>query len=79
MKCTIGPDTYIGPYTSIGDNCTICGCELENSIIMKGTKINCKKRIVDSLIGAYSTIESSELLLPKGDRLIIGDHSRLLI
>jgi glucose-1-phosphate thymidylyltransferase len=73
-NCKIGPNTYIGPYTSIGDNCGIINGEIESSIIMDGTTINCSKKIVDSLIGkGVKIFERKEL--PKGNRLVIGDNS----
>jgi NDP-sugar pyrophosphorylase family protein len=30
--CEIGPNAYIGPYTSVGNNVTIRNSEIENSI-----------------------------------------------
>ena len=75
-NCHIGPDTYIGPYTSIGNCCRIKNGEIESSIIMDGTEIFCKKKIVDSLIGKDVKIkERSDL--PKGHRFIIGDSSEI--
>lgn len=75
-NCHIGPDTYIGPYTSIGNNCRIINGEIESSIIMDGTLIFCKKKIVDSLIGKDVKI-SERGELPKGHRFIIGDSSEV--
>ncbi len=78
-NCEIGPDAYIGPYTSIGDNCVLKNVEIENSIVMKGSRIENKKRIVDSLVGAYSTILSNESIKPQGYKLVIGERSFLQI
>jgi len=75
-NCKIGPSTYIGPCTSIGDNCEIINGEIESSIIMDGAKINCKKKIVDSLIGREVKILDRDQL-PKGHRLVIGDNSQV--
>jgi len=48
----IGPNCYIRPYTSIGDNCHIGGAvEVKNCIIMKGSKIPHQNYIGDSVIG----------------------------
>jgi len=69
-------DTYIGPYTSIGDNCEIINGEIESSIVMDGAKINCSKKIVDSLIGRGVKISKRDQL-PKGHRFIIGDESQV--
>jgi glucose-1-phosphate thymidylyltransferase len=75
-NCTIGPNVYIGPYTSIGDECTISNVEIENSIVMKGCKLDGNRhRIVDSLIGSYSTILNADSALPKGFKLVIGERS----
>jgi glucose-1-phosphate thymidylyltransferase len=49
---------YVGPYTSIGDNCTIKKGEIKNSIIMNDCTININDRITDSLISPYSKITS---------------------
>jgi len=65
---------YIGPYTSIGNNCTIKKGETENSIIMDNCKINIKDRITDSLIAPYSTINSSDTT-PHGKRFILGERT----
>lgn len=74
-NCEIGPDVYIGPYTSIGDNTLIRGVELENTIIMGDCKLDCKKRIVDSLIGRNAEITDSANNLPRGSRFIIGENT----
>jgi len=44
-------DSYIGPYTSIGDNCEIISSEIEDSVIFDGVSIKDSGRIIDSLIG----------------------------
>ena len=74
-NCAIGPNAYIGPYTSIGDECVLKNVEIENSIVMKGCKIESGRRIVDSLIGSYSTIADGTNNVPHGHRLIIGERS----
>lgn len=68
-------DAYIGPYTSIGDNSVIVGGEIESSIVVGDSVIQCNERIVDSLIGNHSNIISRENSLPKGHRFIIGENS----
>jgi len=78
-NCEVGPGTYLGPYTSIGDNVTIKGGEIENSIILSESFIECGKRIVDSLVGKGSRIVSNETGLPKGHRLVVGENTYLSI
>jgi len=74
-NCTIS-NAYIGPYTSIGDGCQITGAEIENSIVMEGTKIVNAGKIVESLIGKNVIIEKTDGL-PKGERFILGDSSKV--
>lgn len=75
----IGPDTYIGSYTSIDDDCKIEGGDIESSIILKGTVIKFKGKIVDSLIGKESRVLSSDNRLPKGYKFIMGENSEVEI
>ena len=75
-NCFIGLDTVIGSYTSIGDGVTVEGGEIESSIVYNNVKINYKGRIVDSIIGEFSEVTLSQRS-PKGDRLIIGAHSKI--
>ena len=77
--CIIGnrsiiSDSYIGPYTSVGDGCRICGTEIEDSIIMDESRIVNAGKIVESLIGRNVRIREC-VALPKGNRLIVGDNS----
>jgi glucose-1-phosphate thymidylyltransferase len=74
-KCVIGPNVYIGPYTSIGDCTRILSGEVEGSIIMQDVLLNCKKRIVDSIIGRQSSLESSDTLPASGLRFVLGDRT----
>jgi len=78
-NCEVGPNVYIGPYTSIGNNVTIRNAEIENSIVMDGTEIDCGRRIIDSLIGRKVTIRSYEQNVPKGYRLFLGDMAYVSI
>ena len=68
-------DSYIGPFTSIGDRVEIYGAEIENSIIFEDADIHCNKRITDSLIGVNATITPVHETLPSGHKLLVGDNS----
>jgi glucose-1-phosphate thymidylyltransferase len=70
---------YIGPYTSIGDHCTVKRGEIENSIIMNNSVIDVQERIVDSLIGPDSRILSNENNMPRGRRFVLGASSSVLL
>jgi len=81
--CIIGnrsviSDSYIGPYTSVGDGCRICGTEIEDSIIMDESRIINTGKIVESLIGRNVRIQEC-VTLPKGNRLIVGDNSDITL
>ena len=77
--CIIGArsvisDSYIGPYTSVGDGCRISGTEVEDSIIMDDSTISKAGKVVESLIGRNVRVQEGSTL-PKGNRLIVGDNS----
>lgn len=79
-KDTVIEDSYIGPYTSIGDGCSIIGSEIEDSVIMDRCTINMRngKRIRESMIGPNVNVRplSSDL---KPYKLIVGRDSKLEI
>lgn len=67
-------DSYIGPYTSINEECTIEGTEVEDSVIMEGCSISNAGRIMESLIGKNVKIRDNGRK-PAGHRFITGDNS----
>ncbi len=76
-KDTVIEDSYIGPFTSIAENCLIKGAEIEHSIVMAESKIeNLPKRLSDSLVGRNAVIKCSKKK-PEALRLIIGDSSEV--
>ena len=70
-------DSYIGPYTSIGNVSELNGVEIERSLVMDNVNIYTNKKIVNSIIGRNSSIISGEENLPKGRKLIIGENSEV--
>lgn len=73
----IRPDTYIGPYTSVGSSCTIADVHVENSVLIGDNEITAQEVLVDCLVGRGAEIGSATSLLPKGRRLVIGENSHL--
>ena len=69
-------DSFIGPYTSIGDECTIEDSEIEHSVIMERCVVRGMHRLEDSLLGKEVTVERSDDK-PKAYRLMVGDHGRV--
>ena len=72
---TIDADTYVGPYTAIGEHCTLAGVRIENSVVVGDSTITAAERIVDSLIGRGAHVETADGLLPEGRRLVLGENS----
>ncbi len=68
-------DSYIGPYTSIGNVSELNGTEIEHSLVMDNVNIYTKEKIVNSVIGRNASIVSGEDNLPRGKKLIIGENS----
>lgn len=71
----IGSGAYVGPYTSVGSRVRIFGAEIENSIILDGTVVDCRERIVDSIIGKDSKIISDHTRRPTGRRFVVGEST----
>ena len=69
-------DSFIGPYTSIGDGCLIEDSEIEHSVIMERCVVRGMHRLEDSLLGKEVTAERSDDK-PKAYRLMVGDHGRV--
>ncbi|WP_302081587.1 glucose-1-phosphate thymidylyltransferase [Salinibaculum rarum] len=69
--------TYVGPYTSLGPNSTLDGIHIENSVVIGDSTLTASGRIVDSLLGRCTNVESADDHLPEGRRLVVGENSQL--
>ncbi len=71
-------DSYIGPYTSVGENCNIKGVEIEDSIVMDGStlEISDGTRISRSLIGSNVVVKPTSSK-SKTIRLVVGRDSKI--
>jgi glucose-1-phosphate thymidylyltransferase len=68
---------FIGPYTSIGERCTLVRCEMENSIVLADCEIrDIPLRIDGSLIGRNVRIRKTDFK-PKAYRFMLGDNSEV--
>jgi len=81
--CIIGSncrvtDSYIGPYTSIDDGCTIENTEIEDSVIMAKSTILGAGRIIESMIGKNVRIQENGGR-PAGNRFVVGDNSEIML
>jgi glucose-1-phosphate thymidylyltransferase len=72
-------DSYVGPFTSVGDGVKIVKSEIEHSIVLEGSSvIDIPQRISDSLIGRNAFIQHTDTK-PAACRLILGDFSQVNI
>jgi glucose-1-phosphate thymidylyltransferase len=70
--------SYVGPFTSVAENCVIADSEIEYSIVLRGASIRGVRRIEASLIGHEVEVTPSPRV-PKAHRLVLGDHSKVQI
>ena len=77
--CKIGPGAYVGPYTAIGDRCVISKAEVDDSIVMDDTTIEVERKLVRSMVGKGTKILSANGLVPKGDRLVVGENTTVYL
>jgi len=69
-------DSYIGPYSSVADRCSVTNAELDHSVILADSSISNVARLTDSLIGSHVEVDR-QAHVPAGLRLMLGDHSRV--
>jgi glucose-1-phosphate thymidylyltransferase len=68
---------FVGPYTSIGNDCTLVRCEIENSIVLNYSEIrDIGLRIDGSLVGRNVKICRTDHK-PKAHRFMVGDNSEV--
>jgi glucose-1-phosphate thymidylyltransferase len=75
----IGPgteitDSYVGPFTSVAEDCLIGDSELEYSVVLAGARIEGTRRVQASLIGRAVRV-SPTAGVSRTHRLVLGDHS----
>jgi glucose-1-phosphate thymidylyltransferase len=70
--------SYVGPFTSIAEDCTIIDSEIEYSIVLRGASVSGVRRIEASLIGHDVEVTPAPNV-PRAHRLILGDHSKVQI
>ncbi len=68
---------FVGPYSSIGEDCQLVRCEIENSIVLSGAEIrDIELRIDGSLVGRNVRIVKTDFK-PKAYRFMLGDNSEV--
>lgn len=65
-------DTFVGPYTAIGEHARLEGAEVEHSIVLAGASIrHVGHRLASSIVGREATVRR-DFGLPAGLRLRVG-------
>ena len=72
-------DSYIGPFTSLGNKVEIHGGSIEHSLVFDDVSVVTPVKIVDSVIGAGSTISNKNFEMPAGNKIIVGENSNIAI
>lgn len=70
-------DSFIGPFTSIGNKATVSHSVIENSVLLEGARVSLIDRLEDSLIGRNAKVERHNR--HRAFRLAIGDDSTVEI
>lgn len=74
---TVIENAFVGPYSSIGRDCILVRCEIENSIVLEGSEIReIDRRIDGSLVGRNVRIVKTDFK-PKAYRFMLGDNSEV--
>jgi glucose-1-phosphate thymidylyltransferase len=71
-------NSYIGPFTSVAQDCAIADSEIEYSIVLRGASVRGVGRIEASLIGHDVQVTPAPRV-PRAHRLVLGDHSKVQI
>ncbi len=75
---TMVEDSFIGPYTSVGQQCEIKNSALEHCVLMDGVLVHDVGRLEDSILGRNAVIRR-----PSGShramRLMIGDDAEVTL
>ena len=74
-NCTISNGVQLGPYVSVGDNCNLKQCSIQDSIIMTNCIINVKSNFESSIISHGSEITASDI--PKTHQFLLGERSQI--
>lgn len=75
---TVIEKSFIGPYTSIGEDCVVINSAIEHCVILDGVKLEGVERMEDSVLGRNAQvrcISGNHRTL----RLLIGDDTEVLL
>ena len=67
-------NSYIGPYTSIGENAVIKDSSVEYSVVLENARVEGIQGLEESLIGRNARVVKNSR---RGVRLNVGDYSEV--
>jgi glucose-1-phosphate thymidylyltransferase len=73
---TVIEDSFVGPFSAVGNDCIVRHSEIEHSVIMDGSTIRDIPRLEDSLIGKDVVVSRTQVR-PRALRLMVGDHCQI--
>lgn len=73
---TVVRNSFIGPFTSIGDNVRVTGSVIEHSVVLNNATLTGIERLEDSLIGKGTKVIKKDTH-HKALRLMVGDDSTI--
>jgi glucose-1-phosphate thymidylyltransferase len=71
-------DCYVGPYTSIGDDCLVEGSGIEYSVVLNGASVRSLPYLRDSVIGERARVCAASSP-GNAARLVIGDDCEVAV
>ena len=74
-NCKIRNTVRLGRYVSIGDNCILENCNIENAILMKDCKVYAKINLSSSIIAHSCQIDGSAI--SKKSQFLLGERTHL--
>lgn len=71
-------DSYVGPFTSIAEDCLLSDTEIEYSVVLARCSVTDIPRIEGSLLGRDVVLQRTQRR-PAAHRFMLGDHSQVEI
>jgi len=75
---TVVEEAFVGPYTSVGRDCTIKNSGLEHCVVLDGVRLRDVRQMKDSILGRNAVVRSSNGN-HQGLGLLIGDNAEVLL
>jgi glucose-1-phosphate thymidylyltransferase len=73
---TVIENSFVGPFSAIGNDCRVTHSEIEHSVVMESSTITDIPRLEDSLIGKDVVVTRTQVR-PRALRLMVGDHCQI--